>query len=267
MLVDMEPPCQEVVTGASSSCPRASVPVNRLLPKGSGPPTCKQFPNVFCCVGVARCRCGACVPRAPGVLENYTKINCSEGTELSRIFFSSVFVPEVPRASGLSENPFKCCSSERTKRSQIFFPDVSRPEMIGLSQNFQKSESSPSVQVHHAGQRRPYRWWKARACISENSAWGKRMQSHDVRLALAVQDEKMQMLHNAMEEGRKIITWDPLLAEKNKLARKERKAAIAIAKQQAELERIEKERMRVKEFCEDMYRREALKCYGYCPGE
>ena len=25
--------------------------------------------------------------------------------------------------------------------------------------------------------------------------------------------------------------------------------------------------MRVKEFCEDMYRREALKCYGYCPGE
>ena len=40
----------EVVTGPSSSCPRASVPVNRLLPKGSGPPTCKQIMNVVALV-------------------------------------------------------------------------------------------------------------------------------------------------------------------------------------------------------------------------
>ena len=75
------------------------------------------------------------------------------------------------------------------------------------------------------------------------------------------------MLQNAMEEGRKTNTWDPVLAKRNKCERKERKAALARAKQQAELERIENERMRVKEFCEDMYRREALKCYGSCPGE
>ena len=30
--------------------------------------------------------------------------------------------------------------------------------------------------------RRPYRWWKARACITENDAWGKRMQSIDDRI-------------------------------------------------------------------------------------
>ena len=39
---------REVVTGPSSSCPRASVSVNRLLSEGSGLATCKLFIEMFC---------------------------------------------------------------------------------------------------------------------------------------------------------------------------------------------------------------------------
>ena len=45
-------------------------------------------------VGVAGCRCGACVPRAPGGVMNVPKNNSSEGTERSRIFFSGVSLPD-----------------------------------------------------------------------------------------------------------------------------------------------------------------------------
>ena len=62
------------------------------------------------------------------------------------------------------------------------------------------------------------------------------MQSLDVRIASAVQDEENQMLQNAMAKIRVCTTWDPVLEEKNKRERKERKAAISRAKQQAEQE-------------------------------
>ena len=87
------------------------------------------------------------------------------------------------------QNSEKNRSSEGTERSRIFFSGVSLPEMTGLAQNYEKMGRPPIEQAHHAGQRRPFRWWKARACILENSAWGKRMQSLDVRIAAAVQDE------------------------------------------------------------------------------
>ena len=90
------------------------------------------------------------------------------------------------------------------------------------------------------------------------------MQSLDVRIAAAVQDEENQMLQNAT---RVCTTWGPVLAEKNKRERKERKAAISRAKQQAEQEWMESQRMRVRELRKDMYRHEALECYGYCLGE
>ena len=127
-----------------------------------------------------------------------------------------------------------------------------------FSQNYEKIERPPIDQVHHAGQRRPFRWWKARACIPENSAWDKRMQSLDVRIASAVQDEENQMLQNAMAESRVCNTWDPVLEEKNNRERKERKAAMSRAKQQAEQEWMESQRMRVRELRKDMYRHEAL---------
>ena len=106
---------------------------------------------------------------------------------------------------------------EGTGLSPIFFSDGFVPEVRGCL---------PKCHFYGGSQRRPYRWWKARACISENSAWGKRMQSHDCRIAFAVHDEKIQMLQHAMEEGRKTTTWDPVLAERNKRERKEQKAAL-----------------------------------------
>ena len=58
-----------------------------------------------------------------------------------------------------------------------------------------------------------------------------------------------------------------MLAEKNKRERNKREAAISSAKQQAEQELMESQRMRVRELRKDMYRHEALECYGYYPGE
>ena len=93
------------------------------------------------------------------------------------------------------------------------------------------------------------------------------MQSLDVRIVTAVQDEEKQMLQNAMAEPRNCNTWDPVLAEKKKQERKGRKAALSIAKQQAELEWMESQRRRVKDLRKNIDRHEALKCYGYSPGE
>ena len=105
-----------------------------------------------------------------------------------------------------------------------------------------------------------------RAHLSQKTR-GKRIQSLDVRIASAVQDEENQMLQNAMAKNRVCTPWGPVLAEKNKCGRKQRKAAISSAKQQAEQEWMESQRMRVRELRKDMYRHEALECYGYCPGE
>ena len=118
----------EVVTGPSSSCPRAlgSCEPGPLAREWSSDLQTLLEKTVWCggvsgCVGVAGCRCGACVPRAPGVLVNRPKIRSFEGTECPRIFFSGVSGPEVPRAPRVLQNSTKIRSSEGTERSRIFF--------------------------------------------------------------------------------------------------------------------------------------------------
>ena len=170
--------------------------------------------------------CGASSPRNHGENESSSTIMMSKETGLSQNFEFPALGENGELARGLDrKNVFRLieCAEGDDHRNVNFTKYAARLsqnylvlEKTGLSQTFQP-ESTPKIQVKHACQRRPYRWWKARACISENNAWGKRMQSHDVRIALAVQDEETQMLHNAMQENRKTITWDPVLAEQNKL--------------------------------------------------
>ena len=53
------------------------------------------------------------------------------------------------------------------------------------------------------GARRPYRWWKQRACMEENAAWGRRVLTMDQRRRLCQVEERMeirQMKNEAAEE-------------------------------------------------------------------
>ena len=53
------------------------------------------------------------------------------------------------------------------------------------------------------GSRRPYRWWKSRACVEENAAWGRRALSMDQRVALCTVEQRMEerwMQEDALQE-------------------------------------------------------------------
>ena len=140
----------------------------------------------------------------------------------------------------------------------IFFSGVSGPEKTG---------SSRKIQVGGGSQRRPYRWWKGRACIEENNAWGKRLQSLDVRIALAICDEKKELLRSAIEERNVDTTWDPIVAERMKRERQERKAAMAVAKQERMKQEEEAHRCRVLADRDQFNLHEALFRVGCSPGE
>ena len=82
-------------------------------------------------------------------------------------------------------DPPRISTSERAKRSPIFqfyengdparFPQFdSGSERTGLSPIFSQPEMtdlSRMSKILQTGNRRPYRWWKARACIEENDVW------------------------------------------------------------------------------------------------
>ena len=58
---------------------------------------------------------GACVPRAPGVLENSSKIRSSEGTERPRFFFSGVWFPKFQFREGNQRCPYREWKKPRTR--------------------------------------------------------------------------------------------------------------------------------------------------------
>ena len=116
------------------------------------------------------------------------------------------------------------------------------------------------------GSRRPFRWWKARACIEENNAWGKRRQTLNARIALAVSDEKNVLVQSVLEEKVRCVMWDPVVAETKKGERLERKTAQAAAKIERMRQEEEGHRCRVLADRKRFELHEALLRVGSSPG-
>ena len=68
------------------------------------------------------------------------------------------------------------------------------------------------------GNRRPYRWWKARACIEENNKWEKRLETFETRIIACIEDERSQKRKD-YDQGEKechVVSEDELAELKNK---------------------------------------------------
>ena len=117
------------------------------------------------------------------------------------------------------------------------------------------------------GNRRPYRWWKARACIEENNKWEKRLETFETRIIACIDDEQSQKRkdHNKGEKKCHVFCEDELAELKKQ--RTLRRLVLVQRKEEVEREWMRSQRARVKQIRADMDRQDALKCFGCCPGE
>ena len=71
------------------------------------------------------------------------------------------------------------------------------------------------------GGSRPYRWWRERACIAENTFWGKRVMNWSARVGRALEEERWERA----EEQRRLsveAAWWKLLAARQTIAAERR---------------------------------------------
>ena len=117
------------------------------------------------------------------------------------------------------------------------------------------------------GNRRPYRWWKARACIEENNKWEKRLETFETRIIACIEDERSQKRkdYNKGEKKCHVFCEDELADLKKQ--RTFRRLVLVQRKEEVEREWMRSQRARVKQIRADMDRQDALKCFGCCPGE
>ena len=91
---------------------------------------------------------------------------------------------------------------------------------------------------------RPYRWWRGRACIAENAAWGKRALPWKYRLATAAHDEGGWLEHDLSQDCRQASVEAEEAVEKERAAlraasRKERRAAAVKARLDGEAKALQ----------------------------
>ena len=104
---------------------------------------------------------------------------------------------EVAEVTGLSQ---KNLGAVDTRLSGIFPRVWNEMQKSHENRCYEGTGCSRNFQFCGGNQRRPYRWWKKRACIAENNAWGKRMHTFDVRIAATVPDEKNDLAQKAVED-------------------------------------------------------------------
>ena len=93
------------------------------------------------------------------------------------------------------------------------------------------------------------------------------MQPFDMRIALALCDEKKQVLRNNISEEQILTTGNAVRVQTTKKQKQMSSSIVLKAKQETEYQWMESQRRRGREFRENTYTHEALKCHGYCPGE
>ena len=143
-------------------------------------------------------------------------------------------------------------TSQSRQRSQIFkFVENARNSGISSGE----------------GNRRPYRWWKARACIEENNKWEKRLETFETRIIACIEDERSQKRkdYNKGEKKCHVFCEDELAELKKQ--RTLRRLVLVQRKEEVEREWMRSQRARVKQIRAEMDRQDALKCFGCCPGE
>ena len=85
---------------------------------------------------------------------------------------------------------------------------------------------------------RPYRWWRGRACVAENSAWGKRALGWNQRIEVAAHDEADWRAHE-----RSLCFWEATREAEKAVEREE--AALRAASRRERRARAVKERFEV----------------------
>ena len=160
------------------------------------------------------------------------------GSRASRPRVLGACEPRPPAREGrvLSTDRNTSCQ-ESIKRSPIF--------NFTLKKSYSQSTRRwPFFKFHAVRSRSPYRWWKERACISENNAWGKGLFSLNARIRFAIEDELKEVGNAGMDDRLRRVTFDPILFAMAKEQKRQRKADKVAQKK--EIDELEGERHRLR---------------------
>ena len=132
---------------------------------------------------------------------------------------------------------------------------------------FKFSETDRKKGDFARGSRRPYRWWKARACIEENSAWGKRALPMETRVLRALEEERMQRMDASMGVNQSVYVPNLEEIEVRKKAQKQNRAVQVALKLDLERKWQHAHRQRVSADRKALECADALLRVGHSLGE